>query len=112
MPVMHPDIGEGFACRGLALRDLVFMMRKLKIQPATMNIEMIAQAAGRHGRALDMPARPANPPGRRPARLIRFSRFPEHEIERIALSLADLDTGTSSQIFELLARQLAVTLEF
>ena len=84
-PVVHPEIDEAFAGGRLGLRNFVFVMGKLQILPAAVDVEMIAQAAGRHRGALDMPARPSIPPGRRPGRFTGLGRLPQHEIQRIVL---------------------------
>uniref|UniRef100_A0A193SBV1 Uncharacterized protein n=1 Tax=biofilter metagenome TaxID=1070537 RepID=A0A193SBV1_9ZZZZ len=55
-----------------------------------------------------MPARTASAPGRLPARLTGLDALPQHEVQRVFLGLVDLDTGADLQVFDLLARQLAV----
>jgi len=94
-PVVHPDIDKGLVglClkRTLGLGDLIFVMRKLQIGPATMDIKMLPEQCATHRRALDMPARPALTPGRRPfhlAWLVGLCPLPKHKIQRITLTIA------------------------
>ncbi len=58
-----------------------------------------------------MPAGTPRPPRRIPRRLAGLGGLPQHEIERIALGLVDLDARAGAQIVELLARELAVARE-
>ena len=51
---------------------------------------------------------PARAPGRRPAGLAGLAVLPQHEVQRIALGFVDLHARAGAQVFELLARQLAV----
>src|SRR5690606_34103582 len=53
--VVHPVTGEGSAVGGLALRDLVFVVREDEVLAAAMDVEGLAQVAGAHGGALDVP---------------------------------------------------------
>ncbi len=50
-------------------------------------------------------------PRRFPRRLAGLGRFPQHEIERIAFGLVDLDARAGAQVREALAREPAVRLE-
>ena len=69
--VVHPEPRHFLCAIGTAaLGDLVFMVRKLQVQPATVNIKHIAQKRLRHGRAFNMPARTATPPRAVPPGLI------------------------------------------
>ena len=74
-----------------------------------MDIESLAQAAGRHHRALDMPARTPRAPRRLPARLARLDALPQDEIQRVLLGFINFDPRANFQVFDFLARQLAVT---
>ncbi len=109
---VHPGGGVELAGGRLALRDLVLVVREHQIRAAAVDVEGFAQAAGRHHRALDVPARPAGAPRRCPARLARLGAFPEDEIQRVLFGLVDLDARTDAQVLDLLARQLAVADEF
>ena len=69
--VVHPEPRHFLCAIGTAaLGDLVFMVRELQVQPATVNIKHIAQKRLRHGRAFNMPARTATPPRAVPPGLI------------------------------------------
>jgi hypothetical protein len=61
--VVHPVIHEVPIARAFGLRDLVLVMRKLQVLAAAVEVEMAAEELGGHDRALDVPARPALPPG-------------------------------------------------
>ena len=41
--IVHPIVDEGLAGCALALRNLVFVMGKLQVRTAAVNIEMFAQ---------------------------------------------------------------------
>ncbi len=93
------------------LGDFVFVVRELKIAAAAMNVERLAQAAGGHHRAFDVPARTPSAPGGFPARLAGLGAFPQHEVQRVLLGFVDFDAGADAQVFDFLARQLAVAYE-
>lgn len=59
---VHPVMGETPARRA-GLGHLVFVVGETQIQAASVNVELIAQVAVAHGRALQVPARPAGPEG-------------------------------------------------
>ena len=105
---VHPGINIGFAGGRFALRDLVFMMWKREIWPTTMNVEGITQAAGRHRRALDVPARTAITPGGSPVSLAWFGSLPKHEIERVFFMNIHIDPTACTHIIELAIIELAV----
>ncbi len=73
-----------------------------------MDIEGLAQAAGGHHRAFDVPARPPGAPGRLPAGLARLGGFPQNEIQRVFLGLVDLDACADLQVLDPAPRKLAV----
>ncbi len=108
---MQPGVGVRLAGGRLALGDLVLVVREFQIVATAVDVEGVAQAAGRHHRALDVPARTARTPRRFPARFARLDALPQDEIERILLGLFHFDARTDAQVFDLLARQLAVALE-
>ena len=56
---VHPVPREGLVGRGLALRNLVFVVRKHQVFAARVQVEALAQVLHRHRRALDVPAGPA-----------------------------------------------------
>src|SRR5664280_1269112 len=58
--VVHPVIRHHAGMEGAArLRDLVLVMRKHQIDAAAVDVEGLAEMLPGHGRALDVPARPA-----------------------------------------------------
>ena len=109
---MHPVVDERVAlicvkC-ALGLRDLVFVVRKLQVLAAAMDVEMVAQERAGHRRAFDMPAGTPLAPRARPRRLARLRMLPQHEIERVVLGLRYLDALARIEIVERFARKLAV----
>ena len=106
--VVHPVVHEGAGMRAFRLGNLILMVRKLQILAAAVNVEMLAEQFGTHGRTFDVPARTAIAPGRSPERLALFGVLPEHEIKRVLLCRIDLDTLASAQVVERLAGKLAV----
>jgi hypothetical protein len=116
-PVVHPGTDEWLTVRecglsALGLSDLVFMMRKLEIRPATMEIETIAQQLRRHGRALQVPTGSTltvigGPSSLR--RIVRLGGFPENKIERILLVIGHCHTLTRSQFVGRLSGQSTIT---
>ena len=69
--VVHPVIRHHRRMEGATrLRDLVLVMRKHQIDAAAVDVEGLAETLPGHGRAFDVPARPARRPDagrRRPA---------------------------------------------
>jgi len=60
--VVHPEAGEPAAgCAGLG--ELVLVVREAKIDPAAVDVELVAEVLTGHRRALDVPARAAAAPG-------------------------------------------------
>ena len=58
--IVHPDFCHPVGIMGAAgLGDLVFMMRKDQIQPASVNVKRFTQMVFRHHRAFNMPTRDA-----------------------------------------------------
>jgi len=81
-PVAH----EWTAGGAFALGDFVFMMRKDQIDAAQMQIESLAEILHRHGRAFDMPTRPATADAGFPGGFALFRRgFPEGEVASVFL---------------------------
>src|SRR5207237_8839360 len=86
-PVPH----EGRAKSSLALRDIVLVVGEDVVDPAGMQIDVLAEVAGRHGRTLDVPAGKASAPRGRPAeRASRFGALPQREVSRRALVRIEL----------------------
>src|SRR5690606_4964480 len=72
------------------------MMREHQVRTTAMNIKVVTQAAGRHGRAFNMPARTAIAPRRGPGRLILLGMFPEHKVKRMFFFNFDIYTFRST----------------
>ena len=57
--IVHPEIRHHWRMKGASrLRDLVFVVRKHKVNSATVDVESLSEVLPRHGRALDVPTRP------------------------------------------------------
>ena len=113
--VMHPVAGQGLSAGGLALRDFVFVVGKGQIRPAAVDVKRLAQQFARHGRALDMPARPAGAVGAVPFSVIGLGglgSFPQHKVQRVALALVHRDAFAGAQLVDGFARELAVAFKF
>ena len=110
--VVHPVIRHHARLKGAArLRDFVLVMRKNEIDAAAVNVEGLAEMLPGHGRALDVPARPArrlDAGRRRPAWLVRLRRLPQHEVLRIFLVRRDLDAAACDHLVKRPFRELAV----
>ena len=106
--VMHPVTDERQPGGALGLRDLVLVMRENEVLAAAMEIERLAEVLDAHRRALEVPAGASRPPRAFPERLARLRRFPEREVEGVALALVDLDARAGLQLVELALRELAV----
>src|SRR2546421_8871715 len=61
------------------------MVAEDQVATAAVNVDLLAQVAHRHRRALDVPAGPARPEPRRPAWLAGAGWAPEREIQPVAL---------------------------
>ncbi len=105
---MQPVAGKRLAGRTFRLGNLVLMVRKFQIGPATVHVESLTQRADRHRRTFDVPARTTGTPGRIPTGFARLGRLPQSEIERILLGLAHLDAGTHLQLLEVALAQPAI----
>ena len=66
---MNPEADERMPCRGLALSDLVFVMRENIVNASAVNIEHFAQMLHGHRGALEMPPRTTGAKRRVPPRL-------------------------------------------
>ena len=110
--VVQPGAGEDpAAVRAFALRHLVLVVRELQVDTAGVDVDALAQVGGGHGRAFDVPARAAAPPGRVPARQIVAGGLPQHEVAGAALVRRHLDPGTGEHLVGVAAGQLAVAWE-
>ena len=102
------------ACRDLArdgdrLGDLVLVVGEDVIDAAGVDLELVAQVPASHRRALEVPAREALAPLRRPLQLPALAGgFPEREVGRVALARLDLDAMPCPQLIEGVARQAPI----
>ena len=74
--------------------------------------EMLTQQRATHGRAFDMPTRPASAEFARVLGIcgfIRLGSLPKHEIKRVLLAVIDRYAFTRTQVVQRFARQLAIT---
>ena len=114
--VVHPEPGHGLAKRAFALCDFVFMVRKLQISPATMDIKAFAQGLAAHGRAFNVPTGA-------PRYVIKthglgvplgivwfrgFRCFPQHKVQWVFLAVGHRHPLTGTQLIERLPRQAPV----
>ncbi len=67
------------------LGDLVLVVREDQVVAAAVDVDRRAQIGLDHGRAFQVPARPARAPGRGPFRLARLGGLPQHEVGGMAL---------------------------
>ena len=83
--VLRPDARELVSERA-RLRELVLVVREDEVETAAVDLECRPEGVLRHRRTLDVPARPAAPPGRVPRRVLaRLVRLPEREVARVLL---------------------------
>src|SRR5512133_2222730 len=99
---MDPDLRERtrFGVGGLALRDLVFVMREDEVHATGVHREPVSEVVPAHGRALDVPPRPSAPPRAIPAPFVACRAFPKREIERVALRVVLLDAGAHFEFID------------
>jgi len=106
--VVHPVLHELLPRGRLALGHLVLVVGKDQVPSAAVDVEGLAQVAGTHGRALDVPARSARAPRALPGGLTRLRGLPQSEVLRVPLPLVHFDTGARGQLLHLAAGELAV----
>src|SRR5437763_1710475 len=82
--VMQPQARERLTGDSLALRALVFMMRKDEVAPVAGAVAALADACEAHGRALDVPAGSARAPRACPIEL-GARALPQREVRRVPL---------------------------
>ena len=105
---MHPVVDEAAAMCALGLGDFIFVVGKLQVLAAAVDVEVLAEQVRTHRRAFDVPARSAIAPRRSPERLARFRVFPQDEVEWVVLGPVDVDAFAGPQIINRLARELSV----
>src|SRR5260221_3508391 len=84
---MQPGADEWLTGGGLALGDLVLVMRKDEVHAAGMDVERRAEVGHAHRRALDVPARAPGTDLRRPRRFARFGPLPQREVSNVVLAV-------------------------
>src|SRR5712692_5728146 len=62
-------------------------MAEGQVAPASVNIDLLAQVPHGHGRALDVPTRPAGTKGRRPRRLVGRRAAPQRKVQGIPFAI-------------------------
>ena len=85
------------------------MVRENKIHAAAVNIQ--GEIGPGHGRALDVPAGTSFAPRAFPVRFPGLGRFPDGEVERIALLFAGSDARAGKHVVDVPVRKLAVLRE-
>ena len=109
--VVQPQVRERVAV-GLALGDLVLVVRELEVVPATVQVEVPAEELARHHRALDVPPRPACAPRAVPGGLAGLGQLPQCEVRGVAQSALGLDPRTGLHVIDVAPGELAVALMF
>ena len=106
---VHPVLDERApAGCALGLRDLAIVVRKDVILPAGVDVELLAEVAHGHGRALDVPAWKAAAPRAVPLHDVLRILLPEREVVRAALFRINLDARAGVELFQGIAAQPAV----
>ena len=109
---VEPVADERLPAAGLALRDLVLVMGEDVVDTARVDIECLAEILEAHGRALDVPSRPAGPEGAVPVRLVFLPCLPQNKIAgRLLLVFVGVDPRTIEQLAPLDSRQTTVIRE-
>ena len=111
---MDPDRGGWPADQRRRLRDLVLVVREDVVDAAGVDVEPLAEVFEGHRRALEVPAREALAPARRPLEGALFTGgLPQREVGRVALVVFDVARGPVArpEIVERVARELPVVLE-
>ena len=113
--VVHPIFCKRYAVGSLRLRDLVLVVREYQVFAAGVNVDLRAEVALAHDRALDVPAGSSLAPGAIPIRLSLFLRLPQDEIQRVLLLVGagHLEVAVAAaHVVEVLVGELAVALKF
>src|SRR5512141_1869222 len=87
MSVVQPDAHELLARRRLRLGDFVLVVREDQVDPAGVDVERLAQLLHAHGRAFDVPARPAGTYLRLPRRFTWLGALPQREVAHVVLAV-------------------------
>src|SRR5207244_6724574 len=108
------DARERLPARRLGLGDLVLVMGKDEVRAAAVHLEVEPEDLLGHGRALDVPARPALSPRRRPRGVLAgLARLPQREVVRVTLPGRPAGDVVLAlvHVLERAVRQLPVALE-
>src|SRR5216110_1911444 len=110
---MQPVAYERLAGCAFALRDFVFMVWKCQVDPASMDIQSLAEIFHGHRGTLDVPSgTPAADRGL-PEVLSRFRRFPQRKIPRALFFVTIVvDTRARLNAREIDFRELSVLGKF
>ena len=108
-PVVDPIFCKLLARERFRLRDLVLVVGEDEVPAAAVDVDLLAERLHVHRGALDMPARSAVAPGGVPEGFAGFCGLPEREIEGIALVFLIFDADALAGVFEVPARQFAVS---
>ena len=106
--VVHPDVSEGLAERGLGLGDFVLVVGEDEVKPAAVDVQRQGDVLLAHGRALDVPAGASLAPRAFPVGFAGLGAFPEGEVQRVFLFVAGHDARAGTQVVGRAAGQLAV----
>ena len=96
------------AVRADALGHLVLMVREQQVDAAAVDVDGQAQALLDHGRALNVPAGPARPPGAVPDRLVFLGRLPQHEVGGMLLVGGHVHPRAGDHVLHGMTAELAV----
>src|SRR5690242_7838270 len=77
---VQPEAHKWVARSGFALRDLVFVMGKCKIDSAGMDIQSVTQIFHSHRGTLDVPARASGTNARLPEEFAGLGRLPQRKV--------------------------------
>jgi hypothetical protein len=110
---VDPDAGWHVSGDGRRLSDLVLVMRENVVQPAGVQVELVAEIPQRHGRALEVPSRKADAPPRRVPgeRAARLRLLPQREVGRVVLVGIGIAAVPRAEPVEAVAGEAPVTLE-
>ncbi|OPZ34522.1 MAG: hypothetical protein BWY96_03108 [Spirochaetes bacterium ADurb.BinA120] len=110
---VHPAPDEGLAVGGLALGDLVLVVREDEVHASRVDVYGPSEYTPHHGRALNVPAGAAPAEGGLPVRLALFGRLPERKIAGVVLGvLVGVVAQTALHLACVQAREPAVRFEF
>ena len=106
--VVHPDVGERLAERGLGLGDFVLVMGEDEVEAAAVDIQRKRDVLFAHGRAFDVPAGASPSPRAFPVGLTGLGAFPQGEVQRVFLFVAGRHARAGAQFVGRAAGELAV----